>query len=135
MRMTLAAVLAHEARLNPRHDAPGGEGCSDEAKLHDAIIEVCKARGFYYVHSRMDRATTTALGVVDFVIAADNGKTYWIEAKARKKKPTREQAGTLLWLNNLGHKTAVVRNLDEFLKAIEPNTKVCDGGHNDHEKT
>ncbi len=92
---------------------------ASERKLHDAIEAECKRRGFYYVHARMDMATTTAKGVPDFIIALPGGRTIWAEIKGPNTKVTREQAGALHWLNGLGHVQAVVRSLDEFLAVVK----------------
>lgn len=133
MRMSLAEYLAHEARLKPKSPTTS-EGVEREADLHDQIEKECRRRGWPFVHSRMDRRTTTAVGTVDFVIAAGNGRTLWIEAKGAKTKVTREQAATIHWLNTLGHAAAIVHSLDEFhefLKLIAvfelpPNTDLID---------
>lgn len=120
MNMTHAEYLAHEARIRNFAMAKlqPSEGVEREADLHDQIEKECRHRGWPFVHSRMDRRTTTAVGTVDFVIAADGGRTFWIEAKGAKTKVTREQAATIHWLATLGHTAAVVRSLDEFLKVI-----------------
>lgn len=128
MRMSLAAVLAHEARLKAgkANGSPPNEGVEYEAKLHEQIIEACQQRGWYFVRSRMDRPTTQQKGVPDFIIAA-HGKTYWVEAKAKGKKLTREQNGTLHWLQHLGHPAGMVYSLADFLALIEPNNEVSGG--------
>lgn len=97
-------------------------GDDEESKLHQQIEDYCKQRRWYYVHSRMDRATTTALGVPDFIIAAEN-QTHWIEAKGPKTKVTREQEGTMHWLQSLGHNADIVRSFPEFLSVIHRENK------------
>lgn len=116
---TEAEVAFHNAKASaPRVVDLTGKGVDIESKLHEQIIAECRRRGWYYVHSRMDRRTTTALGVPDFIVAADGGRTFWIEAKARNRKLTREQAGAISWLTMLGHKSIVVHNLDGFIAAV-----------------
>lgn len=115
-----ARALSEDARDNQGFQAL----CQDEAELHIEIIAELKRRGSYFVHSRMDRATTQAKGVPDFIIAIPGKldvppRTLWIEAKGRKTKITPEQAGALAWLDRDGHETAVVRSLAEFLEAIK----------------
>jgi hypothetical protein len=113
---TQAEVEQHNARVQPANRIPpSAPDPSPESKLHEQIIAFCKQRGWYYVHSRMDKPTTTQKGVVDFVIAIPGAQTLWVEAKGAKTKITREQAGTLHWLGTLGHRTAVVRSLAEFM--------------------
>lgn len=126
---TDAEVAFHNAKLKaPRVVDLTGDGCSDESKLHEQIIAEVRARGWYVVHSRLDRRTTNAVGTPDMVIAANNGKTYWLELKTAKGKLTREQSGTIHWLQTLGHTAEVVRSLGDFLKAIEPNSEVASPG-------
>lgn len=87
-----------------------------ESRLHEQIEAELKRRRLYYVHSRMDRATTTQLGVTDFIIAAPNGITYWIEAKRKGGKLTPEQTITKHILTALNHRYATVYSFDEFLE-------------------
>lgn len=120
MRMTWAEVVAFESRRAAKRGLmrESGEGVEREADLHEQITRECRHRGWVIVHSRMDRRTTTAVGVTDFVIAADGGRTFWIEAKTRTGKLTREQQATIHWLQSLGHAASVVRSLEEFLNAV-----------------
>jgi hypothetical protein len=67
----------------------------------------------------MDRATTTAKGVPDFIIATHLGMTLWVEAKARQKKPTIEQCETASWLRRYGHYYALVYCIEEFKQFVE----------------
>lgn len=113
-------AAAHNARVaGVPATAPPSREAQREAKLHEEIAAECRRRGWYCVHSRIDRPTTTALGVPDFICAADGGRTFWIEAKGAKTKVTLEQAGTLQWLRSLGHVAAVVRSLEEFLNLVD----------------
>jgi len=89
-----------------------------ESDLHDDIIGLCRARGWYYVHSRMDRATTQAKGVSDFVIALDGGVTVWIEAKAKRGKVTTEQLATIAHLKKLGHAAGIAYNMADVADLI-----------------
>lgn len=89
-----------------------------ESELHDQIEKELKRLRWVYSHSRMDRATTTAIGLPDFIIAAPDGKTFWLEAKGAKTKVTSEQWGTIQWLRSLGHRAEIVRSLEQFLKVI-----------------
>ncbi len=90
-------------------------GVELEASLHAEIEQDCRSRGFYYVHSRMDRQTTCGVGTPDFVIALPGGKTFWVEAKARREKPKPDQLAAAAHLRKLGHHIAVVRNREEWL--------------------
>jgi len=100
---------------------PGGEPVELEKGLHFEIMKYCDApeRRWYYVHSRMDKRSTTRLGTPDFVIALPTGRTLWIEAKARREKPSEEQLCTLAVLRKLGHEAVVVYNMADFLKVVD----------------
>ena len=89
-----------------------------ESDLHDDIIRFCRAHGLYYVHSRMDRATTQAKGVSDFVIAVEGGLTVWIEAKSKRGKVTTEQLATIAFLKRLGHAAAICYNMADVIDLI-----------------
>src|SRR5213079_131545 len=57
-----------------------------ERGLHDEIILECNRRGWLTIHSRMDRPSTVQVGSPDFVIIADNRRTFLVEAKSRSGK-------------------------------------------------
>lgn len=91
---------------------------SREGDLHDDIIRLCKARSWFYVHSRMDKRTTQACGVPDFIIAMDDGKTAWIECKAKGNKPSNEQLATITFLKAKGHIAGLAYNMADVLNLI-----------------
>jgi hypothetical protein len=103
-----------------------GESVECEHDLHDDIEAYCKGRGWYYVHSRMDKPTTTALGVPDFIIALPEGKTLWVECKRKGGKLRAEQQGVAMMLDKLQHHWAVVFSFEEFItivRAAEANQR------------
>lgn len=106
-RLTKAGTPA--STLNP---------VSLEADLHGQIEAYCKGKGWLVVHSRLDRPTTVAVGTVDFIIAADGGRTYWVEVKRHKGKCTTAQLGTIAWLQKLGQTAAICWSMDDFLKLV-----------------
>ena len=110
-------MLARTERNAGRVPQPS-EPVEKESDLHDDIIRFCRAHGLYYVHSRMDRATTQAKGVSDFVIAVDGGVTVWIEAKAKRGKVTTEQLATIAHLKRLGHAAAICYNMADVIDLI-----------------
>lgn len=126
---TEAEIHAHNARVAGEKavDERGwpvlkvSEGCADESKLHDAIIAECRHRGWICFHGSMAHRAMRTLGEPDFTILADRGRIFFIEAKTRTGKLSREQLGLQLWAENLGHKIHTVRSLADFLKAIETN--------------
>ena len=102
-----------------------GNPVERESDLHDQIEAELKRRRWYYVHSRMDRATTTQLGVTDFIIAAPptgnvgQPRTFWVECKREGEKLNKEQTVTKHVLLALGHKHFVVFSFEEFLDQIK----------------
>lgn len=94
------------------------EAVEIEGKLHDDILDYCRKQGWYVVHSRMDKKTTNALGTPDFIIAMSDGRIVWIEAKAKGRKPTKDQMAACCWLNKLGHCYYIVYSMTQFLIAI-----------------
>jgi VRR-NUC domain len=118
--MSQLEVDTYQARMRAKYqpvDAIGDfEG--DESELHDQIISECQRRRFYFVHSRTDQRTTQQKGVPDFICAAPNGITYWIEIKTATGKLTPEQNVTRHVLGALDHQFHVVRSFAEFISVI-----------------
>lgn len=124
MNPTSADLISIEARLRGNRRAVVKESlktdaCDNESDLHGKIIDWLKSKGWYWVHSRMDKKTTTQLGVPDFIIAAPVGVTFWIEAKAKGNKPTPPQIGVAMMLERVGHRHATVWNFEQFLRAVD----------------
>jgi len=90
-----------------------------ESELHKDIEAELKRRRWYFCNSRMDRKTTTQLGVPDFVIAAPDGVTFWIEAKRKNGKLSPEQTISRHCLLAHGHKYATVFTIKEFTDFID----------------
>ena len=92
----------------------GFKGVDREADLHEDILEECRKNEWPVVHSRMDRPQTAAVGTPDFVIAMPGGETLWVEAKSAKGKLTMEQLAWMAALRKVGHRSGVVRSIEEF---------------------
>ena len=90
-----------------------------ESELHKLIEAELKKRRWYYVHSRMDKASTQQAGVPDFVIAASDGITIWIEAKKKGNKLSKEQTITRHCLLALGHHYATVYCFADYEAALK----------------
>lgn len=118
MRMTSEQVAAHQARFAPKRKAEAADHDGPESDLHQAIIDYCKSRAWYFVRQRMDMPSTTAVGVPDFIIATSGGRTLWIEVKRKGGKPTTPQLAAKQWLFNLGHESHIVWSFEEFLAAV-----------------
>ncbi len=95
-------------------DGPG----SVESDLHDQISNYCRSKGWYYVHSRMDRKSTNGIGTADFLIFMDGGRAVAIEAKRAGRKPTREQLMAQAQLRHLGHTSEIVYSFEQFLTIV-----------------
>lgn len=91
-----------------------------EKRLHEQILEACRQRGWICFHSRMDRRTTTACGLPDFVILADGGRLFLVECKSRTAKLRPEQAALAAHARKLGHEIHLCRSLADFLTLIAP---------------
>lgn len=121
MPITPAQFREMEARIAPKCVCDRAvAGVEHESDLHDQIAAELVRRRWYFCHSRMDRPTTTQKGVVDFIIAAPDGITYWCEVKRKNGKLTPEQNITRHVLLGLNHRHFVARSMDEFLAAINP---------------
>jgi len=121
--MTQAQVAAYEARRGAKAShGQSGQAIPDgkEASLHGAILDECTRRGWIALHGSMAHRAHRTIGEPDFIILADQGRTFAIEAKTRTTKPTTQQAALIAWARKLGHTAAVVRSVVEFLE-------VCDG--------
>lgn len=124
--MSLQSYLLHQAKFDEhgrrRESSVASKvsnECENESQLHEDIIEYCKSKGWYYVHSRMDQRSTNAIGTPDFIIAIDGGKTLWIECKIPGKKATIFQLAALTHLNKLQHKARLVTSMDGFVEAVK----------------
>jgi hypothetical protein len=116
-RWSQADLLRAEARLRDlgglRPQVPG-KAVMREARLHEEILEECKARGWIALHGSMAHRTHRTVGEPDFVILASGGRTFLVEAKAASGKPSLFQRILLTWASKLGHQVAIVRSLEEF---------------------
>jgi hypothetical protein len=92
-----------------------------ESDLHDQIVAELIRRRWFFVHSRMDCRTTTQKGVPDFICAAPGNPpdTFWIEAKRKGAKLSKEQNITRHILLALGHKYKIVYSIKDFLDLID----------------
>ena len=118
-------VDAHQAKFTPKHRQPDDvQGVKLEGELHDKIEAELKRRRWYYVHSRMDKPTTTELGVTDFIIAVPANaagefpRTLWLEAKRHGAKLTKEQNIVRHILKAAGHWHEVVYSMKQFLELL-----------------
>lgn len=103
---------------SPQDDS-GGAFTGREADLHRQIEDNVKTRRWLMIHSRTDKATTTAKGIPDFVLFPGGGKVVFIEVKVGKNKLSPEQRAWEYCAEVLGYRFFVVRSFAEFIEAIE----------------
>lgn len=90
-----------------------------EHELHAQILDHCRAQRWIAFHSAMNHRTHGTLGTPDFILIADKGRVFFIEAKTAKGKLSREQAGLVFWANQLGTTIHVCRSFKEFLEIVK----------------
>lgn len=111
-------VDAHQAKFTPPPQKPDERGVDIEGDLHDKVESELKRRRWFYVHSRLDKPTTNQVGAPDFIIAAPNGKVFWIELKKHGGKLSKEQNITRHCLLALGQAYEVVYSFKQFVNFI-----------------
>lgn len=89
-----------------------------ESELHDYAYQFFRSRGWYVIHSRMDRRATVAVGAPDFVVALPQGRVFWLEIKRSGGKPTTLQLATQKHLRNLGHRSEICYGKEELAKTL-----------------
>lgn len=117
-----ADYLAMQARLartqpmrpGPQPDADPGP----EAALHEAILSECGRRLWLPFHGSMAHLTKRTPGEPDFIILADGGRLFLVEAKTKTGKLSIAQQGVIAWARKLGHIVHIVRSPEQFLDVI-----------------
>lgn len=89
-----------------------------ESDLHDKIHAECRRRGWVVVHSRMDRPTTSACGVCDFIIFRDGGNVLCVECKSRTGKLSLGQSAFIAAMHKNGHNVRIVRSYRDFVELV-----------------
>lgn len=102
-------------RTTPQRQPPKASAADPpEAKLHEQILEHCRGKGWFAIHSRMDRKATNQVGLADFVILADGGRMFAVECKRPGAKPRPEQLAFAAHCKKLGHRHAFCWSYAEF---------------------
>jgi len=102
-----------------RKTVEGVNALEVEADLQEAIITYCRSKGWFVLYSRMDLPTTLPLGSPDFVIAANDGKTFWIECKRPGEKRKPAQIGVAMMLEKLKANYGLVYSFQQFLEIVK----------------
>jgi len=127
--MTHADLISYEAKRRSqeavkRAAAMAGETMCEavplEMPLHKRIMEHCDQQWprWKYIRAASHRKSTIAEGCQDFTIFMPAGRTLCVECKARNEKPDKAQQAWHREMEMLGHNVHVVRNMDEFLRAV-----------------
>lgn len=90
------------------------EGCTDEERLHEEVEKLCRDRRWAYVHARMDKPTTTNLGVPDFIIFPPSPHVIILELKSRTGKQRPDQLAWQCVVENCGHVYHICRSMGDF---------------------
>jgi VRR-NUC domain len=90
------------------------ETLTRERELHDQIV----ARGWLVCHSRMDMASTVAVGFPDFVIFMPGARTVFLECKRAGGKATTAQLAKLAHARKLGFRAEIVTSMEEVCAAL-----------------
>lgn len=124
-RLTMQQVEAHNARVRASNKRTPVELVNEpvdrESKLHDQIIAWCKTQwpNWMVVHSRTDRASTTAVGTPDFILFGPYPKAFIVECKKAGGKLSKEQTIWIHQMNMLGWVVSIVHNMTEFSEAVK----------------
>ena len=87
------------------------------AQLHIPIMSWCDHNRVPYIHSRTDKASTTAKGTPDFALFL-RGKAILVECKTRTGKLTPEQLAWKVVAELQGFTVHIVRDWDSFLALV-----------------
>jgi hypothetical protein len=114
--------------MSPKDRAPLGKAgvtsaeaqakfeAKSERQLHKDIIGLMNNRGIYFVHSRMDKRTTNAVGTLDFYLCV-KGRFIALECKTMNGKLSPEQEKVIDHLIRNGATVVIVRDLGQ-VKAV-----------------
>ncbi len=124
MSFSQADLIAMQMRLQknlkrPAIDAPVKKGPLERV-IQDDIEEWLKSKVplAWWDRKRMDKATTSRLGVPDFV-GVYNFIPFGIEVKRPGEKVTTDQLGELKWMGLAGAATAVVYSREDAISFFE----------------
>jgi hypothetical protein len=100
---------------------PNLDSVDRERDLHDDIIEFCNAQWppWKFIHARMDKRSTIAVGAPDFTVCASGGRVFHIEVKGKTTKTSNEQLAWHKQMEMLGHQVHVVTSMSQFLEAVK----------------
>ncbi len=123
-KQILSKVSFPDSFPEPAFESPKTAYIGHEKDIHELIIGECRKRRWYFVHSRTDRRTTTAIGTPDFVIAADRGRTFYCEIKKKGGKLSQDQTIVKHCLLGLNQRYKTIYSFDQFIDFINEDDKM-----------
>ena len=118
MRFTTEWLAARLAKNATNLQAASGN-CEKESDLHRSISDYCKQKGWIALHGSMAHRSHRTIGEPDFIIIADLGRVFFLEAKRKGSKPTPEQSALIAWIKKLGGRASVVYSLEEAISEFD----------------
>jgi len=125
MKLTQAEYLILQGRIDAgrlkgKPQPPATHKEVGKGGIQSQIEEWMKSKfpSLWYDVKRSDKATTSRIGVPDYV-GFYHGVGFAMEVKAKGNKPTAEQLGELMWADRAGAKTRVVYSKDEAVEFLE----------------
>lgn len=123
MRMTVSEYESFLARrAASRSSLPslptGTHDAARESDARAAVVRYCESQGWAVFQGNPTRPSGRTLGEPDLTIAADGGRTFWVEMKSRTGKPRPEQLAKGAMLKKLGHRFMFARSLKDFIDQI-----------------
>jgi hypothetical protein len=117
----MLATLERNSHRSPATD----DAVTNEKGLHVEIMAWCDKQWprIKYIHARMDRKSTIAVGAHDLTLFMPGGKVLCIECKAKAGKLSNEQLAWTAEMRLNGHEVWVVRSMGEFEGLVRGNDR------------
>lgn len=103
------------ARTQKKRAPDDSKGVEDETNLQNDIAEECRRRGWICFRGSMAHRTHRTIGEPDCIVATDDGRTIYVEAKSKRGKLTPAQNAIVAWLEHNKQRVVVVKTLAQFV--------------------
>ena len=94
-----------------------------ESELKAKCMEYCRLRGWLVFTGSMAHKAKRTAGEPDMIVLADAGRVYWIELKVMGRKQEIDQLSVECHMTKLGHLYQLVRSLEQFQQAVNPQER------------
>src|ERR1700691_6096614 len=112
---TKEQLAIHNAKTAPKPTAPSKADTRSEKELQADMVKLLDQRGIFFVRSRMDKKTSTRVGMPDFVILISERVWIAVEVKVKFGSLSKEQITTFKDIEQkTGQCVEVVWSLDDF---------------------